>query len=609
MKSNNFGVSIKSDMFMYNILWAILSRALGCMLLALILGKLSVTPALTQTTTIACVGAPNPTSVSQVNVDLAAQTCTITDGISSTAPSTGSMRFIAWPDNDPDGIFVQVRRPGNDNDLLTAFTQCDMPGGTTTAGRCRHEGNPVASGTGTYTNTLGTTQVSLTVTYTATLNSITIVTASVTFGTPVPTTGLTAQDRSKITDSLVTSFLIADGSIFEPNVLPSFVYGGSRVNGSGVSFTPTRLTNNASLAPNDPLDSPSGFDQFGRQETTFGDTTTNSGFNFSFDLNAMMCARADAAAARAVSLGGYKSGLKDTTPWSVPRLNAWASGRYVDFDDGQINADRSGDLWWITSGLSYRVNERATLGAFGRFKQGEVSSTALQSTLDSNFYGGGAFATLTVLGGARVMLGGLFEHGDNDIVIQSARSSFDTDQWTLEGRLDKRFTRGRHWVEPQVNIRYTAVDREGFTDSAGNVIASSDLNLGRLTYGPNFGTTITKPNGTEIRPFARINGIWDFENEGDFTLSTAAVFLSADAGLNLGSGVEVNFASGMALRLSGDWYTYDTALNAWSVQGGISAPLAALGLASAAYTGRVSFDLTTSADNQTAKTRIALPLN
>lgn len=87
------------------------------------------------------------------------------------------------------------------------------------------------------------------------------------------------------------------------------------------------------------------------------------------------------------------------------------------------------------------------------------------------------------------------------------------------------------------------------------------------------------------------------------------MFSSADTGLNLGSGFEMTFVNGMVLNLSGDWYTYDSELDAWSVQGGISAPLAALGLGHAAFAGRVGLNFATTADNQTAKAMVAIPLN
>ena len=414
------------------------------------------------------------------------------------------------------------------------------------------------------------------------------------------TIGATEQDSARITDGLLSSFLAANGSMFGPNGVPSSVTGGGQEQGNGISFVPTALQSHASRTPGDRLSRP-GF--------TFGSTTANKGFNFSFDLNAMMRARTGAAEASAASLGIHEAGLADGASPVPPRFNVWASGRYVDFDDDSSNADRSGDLWWVMSGVSYRVNERITVGAFGRVKTGEVESRALNSALESDFFGGGAFAALNVPGGARVMLGGLYEHGDNDIVIESARGTFNTDEWSLEGRVDRRFTHGRHWIEPQVRIRYTVVERQGFTDSVGNPIPSNDLSLGRLTFGPTIGTTIARPDGTEIKPFARINGIWDFENEGDITLSTGAVFSSADTGLNLGSGVEMTFVNGTSVRVSGDWYTYEGSLEVWSVQGGVGAPLWAFGLGSPAYQGRFSFNFATTTDNQTVKAGVTLPLN
>lgn len=418
---------------------------------------------------------------------------------------------------------------------------------------------------------------------------------------------LTARDRSNITDSLVNSLITADGSVFEPGGVPSSIIDHGTAGGSGFTVLPTGLLAIGTDGPDDPLRRAM---RFGPDRPTelggAGGATTNKGFNFHFDLNAMMRARAEAEKA---SLAADGRSYNDVAPPPSSRFNIWASGRYVDFDDGQTNADRSGDLWWITSGASYRVTERTTLGVFGRYKEGQVGSTALQSTLESDFYGGGVFAIMNLLQGARLLLGGLYEHGDNDIDIQGARGAFDTEQWTVEGRIDKRFTYGHYWVEPQVNVRYTSMDREAFTDTAGTLITGSDLRLGRLTYGPTLGTTITYADGTELKPVVRVNGIWDFENEGDFTLSTAAVFSSAETGLNLGGGFEMIFVNGMVLNLSGDWYTYDGELDAWSVQGGISASLAALGVGNAALAGRVGLDLATTADNQTAKAKVTIPLN
>lgn len=102
--------------------------------------------------------------------------------------------------------------------------------------------------------------------------------------------------------------------------------------------------------------------------------------------------------------------------------------------------------------------------------------------------------------------------------------------------------------------------------------------------------------------------MWDFENEGDFTTSTAGVYSSGDHAINLGGGVEVHYAGGMILKVSGDWFAFDSELDGWSVSGGFGAPLAALGLGNVAPTGFVSLDLSSNGEDASAKARIRIPL-
>lgn len=452
--------------------------------------------------------------------------------------------------------------------------------------------------------------------------------------------GLIAEDRSQITDSLFNAINQVGGGIFETDGSSILADGGP--NSSGVSFTPTALSLASMPVPADPFYAKyGGAPNDSRFEAH--DVTTNRGFDFRVDLNGLRAAaRASAAeampgqslalesAARKASKAslvsgqhpqfagldlrsrrGRKPGMKDGPVARSPRFNAWASGKYVDFDDDQLNADRSGHIWRVTSGMSYRVSERATLGAFGRIRRGEVESTALQSSLDSDFYGGGLFAALTSHGGARLLLSGLYETSDSDIIIQGVTGSFDTDQWTVEGQIDKRFQRDNAWIEPAIRMFYTEADRESYQDSAGNRIASSTLSLARLSVGPTVGTTITGRGRhiAEIRPFAKIAGVWDLKSEGDFSLSTGAVFATSDSGLTVGGGMEVEFVRGTVFKVAGDWFETNSELEAWSVKAGLGTSLAALGLASLSPAGLVSLDFATTAQTQSAKARVTIPLN
>ena len=420
-----------------------------------------------------------------------------------------------------------------------------------------------------------------------------------------PSTGrINSQDKSNITAALQSSFNSATPGLLDGSGIPT--NGNGATNGAGLTFAPNNLGLAPRLDTTDPFARQFGFTN--EQQGILGlvQRRSNKGINFSVDLQQMAAAARKRASENAAALGIRQQSLKDSEVAPRSRWNAWANGRYVDFEDDQTNADRDGHLWWVMSGLSYQLSERTTVGAFSRYREGEVDSTVLNSQLDTDYVGGGVFLATTLGGGLRVIGAALIEQGDSDITIAGATGSFDTDQLTLEARVDKRIHRGKHWIEPAVRILYTDADNDDYTDSTGAFVIGQDLTLGRLTYGPTIGTTL-QHGQTQIRPFAKINGVWDFENDGNFTTSTGAVFSTGETAINLGGGVEVVYASGFAVKLAGDWFAFDSDLDGWSVTGGIGAPLSALGLGNVAP-GFMSLDFTGQEDDVSAKARLRIPL-
>ena len=159
-----------------------------------------------------------------------------------------------------------------------------------------------------------------------------------------------------------------------------------------------------------------------------------------------------------------------------------------------------------------------------------------------------------------------------------------------------------------MRLLYHKSDLDGFTDSAGTVIASDTQVLGRVSFGPKIGTTIQR-GGTAIRPYAKINGIRDFEREDTATLTSGVVLKTGETAINLGGGVYVTYASGLAVRIAGDWFAYDTDFEGWSISGGLGGPLAAFGLGAIAPAALVSLGLTGSRQGASATARIRIPLN
>lgn len=428
-------------------------------------------------------------------------------------------------------------------------------------------------------------------------------TAVVTTGT----TGPTAQDRGKIADSLLNVFNNFSASVFDTD--GASIFGNGQ--GTGVTFAPTGMTILSSrTAPGfSSLAGATGDSPFDRAFDSLDLTPSglrhrdrsNNGFMFRFDLSEMARARANAENV----LGADKNAPKGVTAHSP--FNAWVSGRYVDFKDKQTNADRDGHLWWVTGGFAYQVGDGTKVGAFGRVRQGEVSSVSLDARLNSDFYGGGVFALHEFYSGLRVMGAASYELGNNNIVIAGATGAFDSRQMSAEVRIDKRFRFGVHWIEPMLQVSYSRLQRDGYTDSAGFVIASSSTNLGRLKYGPKFGTSLGGFGEVkEIRPFAKVNGIWDFERAAATTLTSGVVLGSTSTAINLGAGTELEFHNGIAVSVSGDWYGFNSEFSAWSVTGGVGAPLSAFGVAGFLPNGNLALFMTAQEQSVGAKLRLTV---
>lgn len=266
-------------------------------------------------------------------------------------------------------------------------------------------------------------------------------------------------------------------------------------------------------------------------------------------------------------------------------FNVWVSGRYVDFDNNTTDADLSGRVGWISVGASYRLAPKAEVGVIGRYRSGAVSSQAVPAKLDADMYGGGIYAVLPIFSELRLRAGALYERGDNHINIQRTFGTFDTDHWTFEALLDKRFSFDNVWLEPEAGLLYMHIDRSNYATSCpilpgacGQQTGAGTVELGRATYGARFGIAIASATGEfrSIEPFASVKGIWEFENEGDLEIGSlrvvAGTYEAPTHGVDLGAGLNVAFSSGAVLALGANYFVYDNDLEGWYLSGGLGVP-------------------------------------
>ena len=412
--------------------------------------------------------------------------------------------------------------------------------------------------------------------------------------------GPTSSDRGATVGQLLNELVDLAGSFLDEVVTEDNVGDG---NTGGAPFAFNADAANGGAATGAPTVLAFG-DQF---NDTFGSDSTN--FNFKADLG--RAAQQMAAGEAAAYAGGPADG--DAAPRNfIP----WVTGRYVNFKDGS-STDQTGHLWSVTSGATVRLDKDSAIGAFARYRQGKVSSTALDASLASRFYGGGAFAMLGAIDTLRVTAGGQYEFGKNDSVTSGDSGTFDSRDWSLEGKLEKRFSSGAVWMTPLIGIHYAQLDRDGYTDSGGNAVAAETRKLGDLKYGATFGVASSSASGAG-KIFASLAGDWHFQRAADYTLSTGPTLSVAAHTATLGAGFEYAFVGGLTIRLRGDVETevdsklfthFDLGdrLTSWSASGGIGIPLGPR----VAKRERASFNLDAAGSPSAASgiARLVVPLN
>ena len=102
--------------------------------------------------------------------------------------------------------------------------------------------------------------------------------------------------------------------------------------------------------------------------------------------------------------------------------------------------------------------------------------------------------------------------------------SFDADRWLVTAALFGNFDFDALNVRPEVRLSYFDEKSESYTDQLGAFIPEQHIRIGELEFGPKFTWTNQLEDGTLLKPFFALEGIWTFEasanedsvNQGEF---------------------------------------------------------------------------------------------
>jgi outer membrane autotransporter protein len=238
---------------------------------------------------------------------------------------------------------------------------------------------------------------------------------------------------------------------------------------------------------------------------------------------------------------GQAAGTMRPSPWDF-----WLQGAVTLFDDDQA-ADRDGQFLQLIAGSSYRVNKRFILGGLLTYNNGNVTSNALNSVLNSDFVGVGLFSRTDIYEGVQFDTVFNYQRGWNDISIAGNTGDFSTDSYNIAASLSKRhYYRPGWWLEPNVSISYSNLHRSAYTDSSGTAVPGSNVEQGRVTFGPVVGHVFAPgyDNIDQGEIFAGINGIYDFISNGDSSVGNGVVASYPSGGVQIIGGLNIVFDNG-----------------------------------------------------------------
>jgi len=254
------------------------------------------------------------------------------------------------------------------------------------------------------------------------------------------------------------------------------------------------------------------------------------------------------------------------------KLQFHFGGTISSVDDNRAFADRDATTQTGFVGVSKQVNAQTSVGAQLSFSQSEVSSVALDSTLDSDFFGITAFAAHQL--SQNVALSGFvgYAHGTNDLDLNGALGRFDTDVFSVGAQIQGRYNLDGFTISPDASVTFSQVNNDSFLASNGVATNAKSLTLGAFSAGGSVSKSFVANDGSLITASLGLHGVYSTQSDNSLDLINGATIGETGFGVKLTPSLNIAMANGGTLSLSGNYSQYSDASD-WSLGASLNIPL------------------------------------
>jgi hypothetical protein len=233
----------------------------------------------------------------------------------------------------------------------------------------------------------------------------------------------------------------------------------------------------------------------------------------------------------------------DIGSWDV-----WSEGRLSRFDDSTSD---NGLFAIVHGGADYRFSENLLLGLSVSVDWTEQDNATNSGHVSGTGWMAGPYATLKLDERVFVDLRAAWGQSSNQISpFGTYTDNFDTTRWLIAGSVGGDYAYGSWTLNPIVSVQYLSERQEAYVDSLSVAIPSQTVAQGDVRFEPRLSYLHRFDDGTRLRPWVRVSGVYTFGDGGNASIgSLARAFDGLTASVQ--TGLEMHAAGGASLAFSG----------------------------------------------------------
>ena len=189
-------------------------------------------------------------------------------------------------------------------------------------------------------------------------------------------------------------------------------------------------------------------------------------------------------------------------------FDVWAEGSLSRATIGDQDADFS----IVYLGADYRLRDNVLVGGLVQFDSFSDRDGLQAGEGEGDGWMAGPYVTARLAPQLYVEVRAAWGRSDNVLSpLPGQRDAFETDRSLYAGSIFGEAVLGQATIlRPALSVRYLSEEQLAYTDSLGIAIPSQTVDQGEVSFSPRLSHLVEFNNGSTLRPFVQLEGIYTF---------------------------------------------------------------------------------------------------